>query len=64
MEILYGEILYLLEGMEKSVPLGVGYELSDTSDILNHMAELKDMIKKEKCEYYVSTLNTIFFGHE
>ncbi|KAI9079791.1 hypothetical protein K1719_038201 [Acacia pycnantha] len=52
METLYGEISHLLECMEKSVSLGVGYELSDDRVIHNHMAELKDMIKKERSEYH------------
>ncbi|KAK4263936.1 hypothetical protein QN277_029286 [Acacia crassicarpa] len=52
METLYGEISHLLECMEKSVSLGVGYELSDNRVIHNHMAELKDMIKKERSEYH------------
>ncbi|XP_028759080.1 putative 1-phosphatidylinositol-3-phosphate 5-kinase FAB1C [Neltuma alba] len=51
-ETLYGEISYLLECMEKRISLGVGYELCNTCDIHNHVAELKDMIKKERDEYH------------
>lgn len=63
METLYGEISDVLERLEKKSVSGVGYELLDTCDVHNHIAELKDIIRKERSEYHVSKLKTVSGVH-
>ncbi|KAK7362580.1 hypothetical protein VNO77_04697 [Canavalia gladiata] len=52
-ETLYVEISNVLEQLEtKIVSPGVGNELSDVSDIRNHIVDLKDMLQGERTDYH------------
>ncbi|PON78735.1 Chaperonin Cpn60/TCP-1 family [Parasponia andersonii] len=50
METLYAEISDVLDVMEDK-SRSFGNELSDTSDLQNHILELKDLVKKERNDY-------------
>ncbi|EXC06051.1 1-phosphatidylinositol-3-phosphate 5-kinase [Morus notabilis] len=50
METLYAEISDVLDVMEDKSK-SFGHELSDTSELLNHIMELKDLVKKERNDY-------------
>ncbi|KAH7571005.1 hypothetical protein JRO89_XS05G0238700 [Xanthoceras sorbifolium] len=50
LETLYAEISDVLEGMEEKSN-SIGYEMSDTTDVKNHIVELKDQLKKERNDY-------------
>lgn len=53
METLYAEIYDVLDGMEDKSQ-SFGHELSDTRELLNHILELKDLVKKERNDHIVS----------
>lgn len=53
METLYAEISDVLDVMEDK-SISFGHELSNTSELLNHIMELKDLVKKERNDYIVS----------
>lgn len=44
----------------KIVSPGMGNELSDICDMHNHILELKDMLQREKKDYHVSKLISIW----
>ncbi|KAK1551915.1 hypothetical protein Q3G72_007192 [Acer saccharum] len=50
LETLYAEISDVLEGMEEKSN-SIGYEMSDTTDVKNHIVELKNQLKKERNDY-------------
>ncbi|XP_038714940.1 putative 1-phosphatidylinositol-3-phosphate 5-kinase FAB1C isoform X2 [Tripterygium wilfordii] len=51
METFYVELSCMLDSMEQRSRC-IGHESSDMSEIHNHIMELKDMLKKEKSDYY------------
>lgn len=53
MESLYAEISDVLDRMEDKSQ-SFGHELSDTRELLNHILELKDLVKKERNDHIVS----------
>ncbi|GKV42909.1 hypothetical protein SLEP1_g50267 [Rubroshorea leprosula] len=50
METLYAEISDVLDGIEQRSNF-IGSESSDSSELLNHVLELKDQLKKERNDY-------------
>lgn len=55
METLYAEISDILDRMEDKARF-LGQELSDTADLQNHVMEMKDLVKKERIDYIVSSI--------
>lgn len=54
METLYAEVSDVLDHMEDKSQ-SFGHEFSDTSELQNHIIELKDLMKKERNDYIVSS---------
>ncbi|RDX99382.1 putative 1-phosphatidylinositol-3-phosphate 5-kinase FAB1C, partial [Mucuna pruriens] len=56
-EALYMEISNVLERLEtKAVSPGIGNESLDTSDIQNHILDLKDVLRREITDYHSATV--------
>ncbi|KAJ7954212.1 1-phosphatidylinositol-3-phosphate 5-kinase [Quillaja saponaria] len=52
METVYREISDVLKCLEqKIISPDIGYELSDTCDLQNHIMELKELLRKERSDY-------------
>lgn len=58
METLYAEISDVLDGME-SKRQASSHEWSDTCELENHITNLKELMKKERNDYIVSSA-TVF----
>lgn len=54
METLYAEISDILDSMEDKTRF-LGQESSDTTDLQNHVLEMKDLVKRERVDFIVST---------
>lgn len=55
METMYAEIADLLDKIEQKCK-SIVYDTSNTSELHNHILELKDQIQKERDDYRVSRL--------
>lgn len=58
METIYAEISDVLDRMEEK-NRSFGHEMSGASELQNHIVELKDLLKKERNDYIVSTKYSI-----
>ena len=55
MEMLYAEVSDVLDSIEQKSN-SAGCQSSNASELLNHIMELRDQIRKERNDYNVSTL--------
>lgn len=59
METLFAEISDVLDNIEQKSNF-LGCQSSDSSELLNHVLELKDQLKKERNDYNVSVQHHLF----
>lgn len=60
--MLYAEISDILDSLEDKSKCFT-YEFSDASELQSHLMELKDLVKKERNEYIVSSITYYFISH-
>lgn len=58
MESLYAEISDIVDRMEQKNKLST-QDSSDSSDVQSHIAQLKELLQKERSDYIVSAVRTI-----